>query len=126
VAPSLWFSFDIFTGNAGLIFPALPLIYLAAADGLKLLLRDRSGVRTTVALVLLGLASVIQFTWAPLPRETDQRQAILNVTFLKYSGPGLRANYYYGLLDFDIDTSLRSIVAQMKHPGPVSRMPPDR
>ena len=125
-APSLWFSFTIFTGNAGLIFPVLPLVYLAAADGLKVLLRDGNGVRTTVALLLFGLASLVQFTRAPLPRETDQRQAILNVTFFKYSGTGLRANYYYGLLDFDIDTSLQSIMAQMKHPQPVPRMPPGR
>ena len=126
VAPSLWFSFFIFTGNAGLIFPALPLVYLGAADGLRLVFRDRSDTRASIALVLLALASTVQFTASPLPRETDQRQAILNVTFFKYSGTGLRAFYNYGLLDFDIDTSLKTVVAQMRHPQPVPKMPAGR
>ena len=35
VGPSWYFSLLIFAGNAGLIFPFLPLIYLAAARGLQ-------------------------------------------------------------------------------------------
>jgi hypothetical protein len=120
VGPSLYFSFFVFTGNAGLIFPVLPLLYVGAAMGL-----GRLGVRRPVAVMVgLGLLSATQFLATPLLRETDQRRVILNVTFFRYSGPASRARYNYNLGDYGISPDLASLVRQMRRPEPVPYYPP--
>ena len=120
VGPSLYFSLFVFAGNAGLIFPLLPLLYLGAATGL-----GRLGVRKpTAVMAALGLLSAVQFLATPLLRETDQRRVILNVTFLRYAGPALRARYNYNLDDYGISPALASVVRQMRSPEPVPHFPP--
>ena len=120
VGPSLYFSFFVFAGNAGLIFPLLPLLYLGAAMGL-----GRMGLRKPVAVMVgLGLLSAAQFVATPLLRETDQRRVILNVTFFRYAGPALRARYNYNLDDYGISPALASVVRQMRSPEPVPHLPP--
>jgi hypothetical protein len=124
VGPSWYFSTFVFAGNAGLIFPFLPLLYLGAARGFDLWL-GRSDVRKPVlAMAVLGLASATQFVATPLLRETDQRRVILNVSFLRYAGPALRARYNYNLDDYGISPALASVARQMRRPEPVPHRPP--
>lgn len=121
--PSWYFSTFVFAGNAGLIFPFLPLLYLGAAKGLGLWLGRDDDRKPVAAMVALGLLSAAQFVATPLLRETDQRRVILNVTFLRYAGPGLRARYNYNLDDYGISPALASVVRQMRAPGPVPHRP---
>jgi hypothetical protein len=122
VGPSWYFSFFVFAGNAGLIFPFLPLLYVGAAKGCASSpSRDR---RAVAAMVALGLIGAAQFVATPLLRETDQRRVILNVTFLRYSGAGLRARYWFNLDDYGISPALASVARQMRHPEPVPASPP--
>jgi MFS family permease len=118
VGPSWYFSFFVFAGNAGLIFPFLPLLYLGAAKGIG------SGPKAVAVMVGLGLVSALQFVATPLLRETDQRRVILNVTFFRYSGAGLRSRYNYNLDDYGISPALASVVRQMRAPEPVPSFPP--
>lgn len=122
VGPSLYFSLFVFAGNAGLIFPLLPLLYLGAAKGLALWFGEVR--RPVAAMVGFGLLSAIQFVATPLLRETDQRRVILNVTFFRYAGPALRARYNYNLDDYGISPALASVVRQMRSPEPVPHLPP--
>ena len=93
VGPSWYFSFLIFAGNAGLIFPLLPLLYLAAAgDSSSFWDRPGRGERVA-AMLLVGAASLVQFVGDPAPAETNQRDVILNVMFLRYSGAGILGRY---------------------------------
>ena len=124
VGPSWYFSTLVFAGNAGLIFPLLPLLYLGAAKGLDATLGGRGLRRPVGAMVALGLVGVAQFAATPLLAETDQRRVILNVTLFRYSGAGLLARYYYNLDDYGISPSLASVVRQVRRPGPVPRLPP--
>lgn len=135
LAPSWYFSFFIFAGNAGLIFPFLPLFYLGAAQGLDLWFRRREASAATtnrshghakpvVAMTALGLLSALQFVATPLLRETDQRRVILNVTFFRHAGPAILARYTYNLNDYGISPSLASVVRQMRAPEPVPYHPP--
>ncbi len=138
VGPSWAFSFLVFTGNAGLIFPLLPLLYLGAAWGLTTLIaRRRESARTSmaylrpggargaaVALTALGLLSTAQFTAVPLLPEVDQRAVILNVTFLHYGAAGLRDRHNFNLDDYGINPALKSVVRQMRHPEATPRIPP--
>ncbi len=118
VGPSWYFSTFVFAGNAGLIFPFLPLLYLGAAKGI-------AGLRKPVLVMVgLGLLSAAQFMATPLLRETDQRRVILNVTFFRYSGAGLLARYNYNLDDYGISPALASVVRQMRAPEPVPYHPP--
>jgi len=123
IGPSWYFSFLIFAGNAGLIFPFLPLFYLGAAIGLQQLAGER---RAVVALGALGLAGTLQFTCAPLLAQHDQRDVILNVTFLKYTGAGLTERYNYNLDDFGVSPALADVRRQMEHPEPVPNPTPDQ
>jgi hypothetical protein len=116
VGPSWYFSFLIFAGNAGLIFPFLPLLYLGAAIGLERLAGAR---RAVVGLAVLGLVSVLQFTCTPLLPQHNQRDVILNVTFMKYTGAGLRERYNYNLDDFGLSPALADVRKQMRNPEPI-------
>jgi hypothetical protein len=116
VGPSWYFSFLIFAGNAGLVFPFLPLLYLGAAVGLERLLGER---RAVVALCGIALLGALQFTCAPLLPQRDQRDVILNVTFLKYTGAGLAGRYNYNLDDFGVSPALADVRRQMARPGPI-------
>ena len=89
--PSLYFSLLIFAGNAGLIFPLLPLLYLAAARGFQQLLGRRKPWYVVAAMLLLGVFSLAQFVETPLRTVKNQRDVILNVMFLRYSGAGITA-----------------------------------
>lgn len=120
VAPSWAFSFLIFAGNAGLIFPFLPLLYLGAAIGFRWLLGER---RAVLAMGLLALAGLLQFTLAPLLAQHDQRDVILNVTFLRYSGAGLVQRYNFNLDDFGVSPALADVRRQMRNPEPIPASP---
>lgn len=124
VGPSLYFSFLVFAGNAGLIFPLLPLVYLGGALGLVGWF-GREGVgKATTAMAALGLLSVVQFVGVPLLRETNQRDVILNVTFLRFSAAGVEARYNRNLDDYGMSSSLASVVRQLRRPEPIPTIPP--
>jgi hypothetical protein len=116
VGPSWYFSFLIFAGNAGLIFPLLPLFYLAAARGFQDILGRRESWRAVAAMLLLGVASLAQFVGIPLRTVKDQRDAILNVMFLRYSGAGILGRDNRNLDDYGIAPSLASVTRQMLAP----------
>ncbi|MDG3007559.1 hypothetical protein [Paludisphaera mucosa] len=120
VAPSWAFSFLIFAGNAGLIFPFLPLLYLGAVIGLRTLAGER---RAVLAMGGLALLSALQFTQTRLLPQHDQRDVILNVTFLRYSGAGLTQRYNFNLDDFDVSPALADVRRQMKNPEPIPGQP---
>lgn len=127
VAPSMWFSLYVFAGNAGLIFPVLPILYLLAAWGLNRFFASDGPTYAAVTMALLALASTVQFTRAPILPETNQRNVILNVTFFRYSGPGLLGRFEMNLDDYGIDPSLKSVVRQLRRPEPVPGRPrPER
>lgn len=119
VGPSWAFSFGVFAGNAGLIFPFLPLVYLAAAWGLRRLLRGEGPAWPVAAMAVLALAGLVQFVGTPILPETNQRNVVLNVTLLRYSGPGLRARLDRNLDDYGIDPSLGSVLRQLRAPEAV-------
>ncbi len=124
VGPSWAFSFFVFAGNAGLIFPLLPLLYLGAAQGLDDWL-GRVGPRApTIAMACLGLLSTAQFVATPMLRETDQRDVILNVTFFRYTGSGLLSRYNFNLDDYGISPALASVLKQVRSPEPIPVVPP--
>lgn len=118
VAPSLYFSWIIFMGNAGLVFPATPLVYLAAAAGAAAMFGPRRAVYVMAALACINAA---QFTLTPILRLSDQRAALVNHMFFGYSGRGLRRMYTYQLEDFGIDRSLKNTVRQFRDPQPLPR-----
>jgi hypothetical protein len=122
IGPSWYFSFAIFTGNAGLVFPFLPLLYLGAAQGLHDWLGGSAGWRAVTAMTLLGLLSVAQFTQLPLRTETNQRDVILNVTFLRYTGAGLLGHYGFNLDDYGVSPSLASVTRQMGTPEAIPHL----
>lgn len=117
VGPSWAFALLVFAGNAGMVFVLLPPLYLAAARGLDAGPGGRRGL-ATAAMGALVLAGAWQFAGAPLLPETNQRNVILNVTFLRYSGPGLRARLDGNLDDYGIDPSLRAVLRQLREPSP--------
>jgi hypothetical protein len=116
VGPSWYFSFMIFAGNAGLVFPFLPLLYLGAARGFQCLLGERNVWRAAAAMLLLGGVSLAQFVAVPLRPERNQRDVILNVMFLRYSGAGILSRYNYNLDDYGVSPSLASVSHQMRSP----------
>lgn len=120
VGPSWAFSFLIFAGNAGLIFPFLPLLYLGAAIGLKALSGER---RAVVVMGGLAILSAMQFTQTRLRPQHNQRDVILNVTFLRYSGAGLAHRYNFNLDDFGVSPALTDVRRQMKNPERVPSLP---
>ena len=126
VGPSWCFSFLIFAGNAGLIFPLLPLLYLGAAKGLQALVGRQGEWRAVAAMTLLGLLSAAQFTRTPLRNETNQRDVILNVMLLRYSGAGIIGRYNYNLEDYGVSPSLASVSRQMLSPEEIPRVPEGR
>ncbi|WP_406697571.1 hypothetical protein V5E97_01805 [Singulisphaera sp. Ch08] len=124
VGPSWYFSFFVFAGNAGLIFPFLPLLYLGAAQGVDLCLGRGSARKPVVAMGVLGLLSALQFVATPLLHETNQRQVILNVMFFRHTGAGIRERYNYNLDDYGISPSLASVSRQIRSAEPIPYFPP--
>jgi len=120
VGPSWAFSFIIFAGNAGLIFPFLPLLYLGAAVGLRRLAGERPAV---VGLVAIGLMGAVQFGAAPLLTQHNQRDVILNVTFLRYTAAGINQRYNFNLDDFGVSPALADVRRQMRNPEPIPQEP---
>ncbi len=116
VGPSFCFSLMIFAGNAGLIFPVLPLLYLAAARGLQELLGPRQSWRAVAAMLILGAVSMAQFVATPLRAVKNQRDVILNVMFLRYSGAGIAGRYNFNLVDYGLSPSLASVSSQVLAP----------
>lgn len=116
VGPSLYFSLAIFAGNAGLIFPLLPLVYLAAARGCQHLAGGERAWRGVAAMLLIGVASLVQFVGTPLRTVRNQRDVILNVTFLRYSGAGIVKRYNFNLDDYGVSPSLASVSRQLRAP----------
>ena len=119
VGPSLYFSIILFMGNAGLILPALPLVYLAAAHACTTLIPRRA----TAILLALAALNLAQFTLTPLPRMTDQRRVLLTHMFFGYSGQGLRRMYNLQLDDYGVGRSLKDTVHQFMHPDPLPKVP---
>lgn len=120
VAPSLYFSWIIFMGNAGLVFPATPLVYLTAAAGAAAMVGER---RAVWALGAIAAINAGQFLFTPILPLTDQRAALVNHMFFGYSGRGLRRVYTYQLEDFGIDRSLKNTVKQFMEPEALPRKP---
>ena len=120
VGPSWAFSFVIFAGNAGLIFPFLPLLYLGAAVGLRRLAGERPAV---VGLAAIGLLGAAQFMATPLLPQRNQRDVILNVTFLRYTEAGIRERYNFNLDDFGVSPALADVRRQMRDPEPIPHEP---
>ncbi len=116
VGPSWYFSLLIFAGNAGLIFPFLPLLYLVAARGFEHLLGRQHAWRAVAAMLLVGVASLAQFVGTPLRTERNQRDVILNVMFLRYSGAGILGRYNFNLDDYGVSPSLAAVSRQMRAP----------
>lgn len=116
--PSLYFSWIVFMGNAGLVFPAMPLVYLAAAGGAVALMGAR---RAMWVMAVLACINAAQFTLTPILKLTDQRAALINHMFFGYSGRGLRRMYTYQLEDFGIDRSLKNTIRQFRDPQPMPR-----
>ncbi len=116
VGPSLYFSLAIFAGNAGLIFPLLPLLYLAAARGCQELAGRGKSWRAVAAMLLVGVASLAQFVGTPLREVRNQRDVILNVMFLRYSGAGIVSRYNFNLDDYGVSPSLASVSRQLRAP----------
>ena len=100
VGPSWYFSFLIFAGNAGLIFPLLPLLYLARRGDSKNSWAAASRGDAVAAMLLLGVFSLAQFVETPLRTVKNQRDVILNVMFLRYSGAGINGRYNFNLDDY--------------------------
>ncbi len=117
--PTLSFSLLVFAGNAGLIFPLLPLLYLGAAGEVKRLMAGERRWLAGATMLGLALAGAVQFVGAPILRETDQRRVILNVTLLRYSGPGLKARLDKNLDDYGIDPALANVMRQLRAPEPL-------
>ncbi|MGC8641768.1 MAG: hypothetical protein ACP5XB_18020, partial [Isosphaeraceae bacterium] len=116
VGPSWYFSFCIFAGNAGLIFPFLPLLYLAAARGFQHLLGRQGSWRAVAAMLLVAAVSLVQYVGTPLRTEQNQRDVILNVMFLRYTGSGILNRYNFNLDDYGVSPSLASVTRQMRSP----------
>lgn len=123
LTPSLYFSWFIFTGNAGLVLPALGLVYVAGAWWLSVKF-ERTPRVAVVTLTLLAIVNLLQFTLTPLPAPTDQRRVLLTHMFFGYSATGIRRGYTYELPDFGIDKSLKNTAQQMLHPDPTPTIPP--
>lgn len=120
LAPSLYFSWIMFMGNAGLILPAIPLVFIAAAVGSATLCGPpaASAVMAAVLCVNAGL-----FLFSPLHYPANQREALLNHMFFGYSGPGIRRTYTYQLEDFGIDRSLQNTINQFRRADPIPHQP---
>lgn len=123
--PSLYFSWIIFTGNAGLVLPALGLMYLVVGWWLSAgaVVGTGSERRAMVVLAALATVNVVQFLCTPIPAPTDQRRVLLTHMFFGYSATGLWRGYTYELPDFGVDKSLKGTVKQMLHPEPPPRLP---
>jgi hypothetical protein len=74
-------------------------------------------------MTLLGLLSAAQFTGTPLLGEVNQRDVILNVTFLRYSGHGIVGRYNYNLDDYGVSPSLASVSRQIRAPEAIPSKP---
>ncbi len=120
LAPSLYFAWIIFMGNAGLVFPATPLVYIAAAAGAVAVVGSRRAVWVVAALAAVNAG---QFVLTPILELKDQRSALVNHMFFGYSGRGLRRMYTYQLEDFGIDRSLRNTMKQFMDPEPLPKRP---
>lgn len=55
----------------------------------------------------------------PILPETNQRDVIMNVTFLRYSGTGLRGRFDKDLDEYGIDPSPQSVMRQVRDPEPI-------
>ena len=116
------------------IFQFTPLVYLGAVRGLQLWARPGNNLLPVAGALVITVVSAVQFNLLPLLPDSNQRNVIINVTFLKWTGTGLRNEYLYVLrLDkkgheshYDIDPSLKSILRQLVDPEPVPRIPPGR
>lgn len=123
--PALLFSVLVFMGAAGLLLLVLPVVYLAAAYGLAPQPAGQPGaLRAAAGMAALFILSVAQFTLVPLLPHRTQRDVILNVTLLRYSGRGLSAGYNYNLSDFGIESSLGNTWRQFRDPAGIPFLPP--
>lgn len=123
VVPSLYFGIWLFMGNAGLVLPMLGAMFLLAGFGLDRTFRERRPAVAIWAISIVGLLGAGQFVLTPLLEPKDQRNVILNVTFLRYSGHGVRRLYNYNLVDFGIDSTLSNTLKQMRTSEPVPAQP---
>ena len=124
--PSCYFAFIISTFASAQIFPLTLLVYLGAVRGLELWARQGNKILPVAGGLLIALVCALQFTVTPLLPNSNQRNVILNVTFLKYTGAGIRNDYNYNLVDFGMSSSLKSVVKQLRGPEPVPKIPPRR
>lgn len=124
--PSCYFAFMISTFASAQIFPLTLLVYLGAVRGLQLWARPGNKILPVVGGLVIALAGVLQFNLTPLLEKSNQRNVIINVTFLKYTGAGIRNDYNYNLVDFGMSSSLKSVVKQLRRPEPVPKIPTRR
>ncbi|MCZ6542603.1 MAG: hypothetical protein O6768_02955, partial [Planctomycetota bacterium] len=116
--PSCYFAFIISTFASAQIFQFTPLVYLGAVRGLQLWARPGNKILPVAGGLLIGLVCALQFTLTPLLPNSNQRNVIINVTFLKYTGAGIHSDYNYNLGDFGMSSSLKSVVKQLRRPEP--------
>ena len=124
VLPTLAFSLVVTMCTGGLIFAALPLIAVAAGRGVLSICGGRAP-RAAAVMTALGAVFAVQFLGAPLASSRTQRGVIWNVTFAKAGGPAMRAGYYYNLEDFGMDSSLSTVLREIRANEPVPLTPPD-
>lgn len=126
ILPSCYFAFIIATFASAQIFPLTLLVYLGAVRGLQLWARPGNKILPVVGGLLIALVCALQFTLTPLLPNSNQRNVIINVTFIKYTGAGIRNDYNYDLEDWGMRSSLKLVVKQLLRPEPVPRIPPRR
>ena len=124
--PSCYFAFIISTFASAQIFQFTPLVYLGAVRGLQRWARRGNKILPVAGGLLIALVCALQFTLTPLLPNSNQRNVIINVTFIKYTGAGIRNDYNYNLVDFGMSSSLKSVVRQLRRPEPVPEIPPRR
>lgn len=126
ILPSWYFAFINATFASAQIFQFTPLVYLGAVRGLQLWARPGDKILPVVGGLVIALACALQFTVTPLLPNSNQRNVILNVNFIKYTGAGIHHDYNYNLVDFGMSSSLKSVVKQLRRPEPVPKIPPPR
>ncbi|MCH8150892.1 MAG: hypothetical protein IH830_00790 [Planctomycetes bacterium] len=124
--PSCYFAFIISTFASAQIFQFTPLVYLGALRGLQLWARPGNKILPVAGGLLIALVCALQFTVTPLLPNSNQRNVIINVNFIKYTGAGIHNDYNYNLVDFGMSSSLKSVVKQLRRPEPVPKIPPRR
>lgn len=119
VAPTLYFGVWLFMGTAGLILPSMGAAVLLAGYGLEGWISPSRPLAPAWTMAAIAALFAVQFLFAPLLPQRNQRDVIINVTFTKLSAHAIRAGFNDNLADYGIDSSLGNTIRQFKHPEPI-------